>query len=462
MISSAHDIPKNSVLKADLCVIGSGPAGLSLALEFKDRSEKVVVLEGGDLMPSEEAQSLYDLEATGLPISQKSRVRVLGGGGRVWNGLWRPHDEIDFQSRSWVPDSGWPITRAALEPYYVRAAQLFHAPLPADYPVTGALDSARLQTACLFRLADQDFDLATTHRSVLKRSKNIHLTVNANVVSLEKNAQGSYVTVARVKTFSGNEFTVTANRFVLACGGIENARLLLGSRVGNENVGKYYMDHPKGIAGRITFSQPVRWPVYWGMRQLRWWRKAGLCVPAAVQEREKILNSFIALEPEVGRLGSLAQKYVGFQPKVTSVRVRNHLEQAPVADNRVILSERKDFFGNPLARVAWSLSVLDQQTMVVFHRIIQAELFTRSLGRFASPLLDHQDFPITGDASHHMGTTRMGSDPRRSAVDADGRLHGVGNVFVAGSSVFPTSGFANPNATIVALAIRLADYLQRT
>ena len=148
MISSAHDIPKNSVLKADLCVIGSGPAGLSLALEFKDRSEKVVVLEGGDLMPSEEAQSLYDLEATGLPISQKSRVRVLGGGGRVWNGLWRPHDEIDFQSRSWVPDSGWPITRAALEPYYVRAAQLFHAPLPADYPVTGALDSARLQTAC--------------------------------------------------------------------------------------------------------------------------------------------------------------------------------------------------------------------------------------------------------------------------------------------------------------------------
>ncbi len=462
MITSANKVAKNSVITTNLCVIGSGPAGLSLALEFQDRSQKICMLEGGDREPNPEAQALYDVETNGLPVSPTSRLRVLGGTGKSWKGLWKPHDEIDFQLRSWIPSSGWPISQAALQPYYGRAAQLFHGPTPTDYPATGELNTEKLTTSCMFRLAEKDLDLAASYRTVLEQAKNISVYVNANVVKLENDGQGPIVKAVRVKTLDGNEFTVTANQFVLAGGGIENARLLLHSRLGNDNVGCFYQDHPKGVAGVLTTAKPVRWPMYWGTAQGHWWMKAGLRLADAVQEREQILNSFITLEPEIGKLGKLGKKYLGVVPATRTVRVRNYLEQAPVRNNRVTLSEKRDRFGNPLAKVAWSLSELDKKTIVAFHRILKEEFTQRGIGEFHSPLLPDsgKEFPTFTDASHHMGTTRMGADPRNSVVDANCRLHGVDNVFIAGSSVFPTSGYANPNATIVALAIRLADYIK--
>lgn len=462
MITSANRVPKHSVLKADLCVIGSGPAGLAVALEFKDRGERVCVLEGGDRESSDEAQALYELETDGLSVSPLSRMRVFGGTGTIWKGLWKPHDEIDFAPRPWVPYSGWPISKMTLEPYYERAAKLFGAPAAADYSAGGALDSAQLQTSPLFRLADKHLDLAVNHQTVFGQSKNITVYLGVNVVHLAAEHNGGRVAHVEGKTLGGNAFTVVANRFVLACGGIENARLLLYSRLGHENVGTCYMDHPKGMAGVLTTAKPVRWPVYWGTTAGRWWMKAGLRLPDAVQEREQILNSYVTLEPEVGTLEKFGKKIFGLQPAVTTVRVRNYLEQAPVQNNRVTLSAKKDRFGNPLAKVSWSLSELDKKTVVVFHRLLKAEFATRGIGELVSPLLpgSSQEFPTFTDASHHMGTTRMGSDWRTSVVDGNCKLHGVDNVFVAGSSVFPTSGYANPNATIVALAIRLADYLK--
>ncbi|TSC76552.1 MAG: FAD-dependent pyridine nucleotide-disulfide oxidoreductase [Parcubacteria group bacterium Gr01-1014_31] len=463
MVTSASDIPKNSALSADLCIIGSGPAGLSLALEYRGRGEKVCVLEGGEREPNADAQALNDLEVDAQPVSLKSRLRVLGGTGKAWRGLWKPHDAIDFSARPWVPQSGWPFSRETVAPYYARAAKLFHAPAAADFPAGGLLDSPRLATAPLFRLQDADLDLAAKYGPELEQSKNITVYVGANVVRLQTDGNGVHAAHVEVRTLGGNAFTVAAKQFVLACGGIENARLLLHSHVGNGNVGAYYQDHPKGVCGVLTASKPVRWPAYWGKNSGVWWMKAGLRLPDSVQQREQVLNSFITLEPEFGKLGKFGKKYLGHTPAVRIIRVRNYLEQAPVSGNRVTLSGKVDQFGNPIAKITWSLSELDKRTMVVFHRILKEEFAARGIGKFRSPLLDGgKDFPVFTDASHHMGTTRMGTDPHTAVVDADCKLHGVDNVFIAGSSVFPTSGYANPNATIVALAIRLADYLIRT
>ena len=459
MFTSANKVPKHSVIQSDICIIGSGPAGLSLALEFLGRNEHVCVLEGGDVTTNAEAQSLYDLEVTGLPMSPNSRARVLGGTGTVWRGLWKEHDAIDFRARSWIPYSGWPFGRETLAPYYARAAKLFAAPQSDEYPSQGELDTKQLQSSYLFRLAKVHFDLAASHRTVLEQSKNITIYTNANVVKLEQN-DGAEVTAAVVRTLDGNEFKVTANRYVLACGGIENARLLLHSRLGNENVGAFYMDHPKGVAGVLTTTKPVKWPAYWGINQGGWWMKAGLRLTDEVQAREQILNSFVTLDPGVGKFGRISEKLFGLQPKTTTIYIRNYLEQAPVQSNRVTLSEKRDRFGNPLAKVNWSLYDLDKKTMIAFHRILRDEFAARGIGDFASPLLTGENFPPLTDASHHMGTTRMGKDSRTSVVDENCKLYGIGNVFVAGSSVFSTSGYANPNATIVALAIRLADYLK--
>jgi choline dehydrogenase-like flavoprotein len=148
---------------------------------------------------------------------------------------------------------------------------------------------------------------------------------------------------------------------------------------------------------------------------------------------------------------------------VQAMEVENYMEQEPRPENRVCLAEERDLFGNPRARLTWSVSDLEMRTMRLLHARLDDELRRRSIGWLDSPLLsgDPDPWPIARDASHHMGTTRMGSDPRSSVVDPNCRIHGLANLYIAGSSVFPTGGYANPTLTIVALALRLADHINR-
>jgi choline dehydrogenase-like flavoprotein len=146
---------------------------------------------------------------------------------------------------------------------------------------------------------------------------------------------------------------------------------------------------------------------------------------------------------------------------VRRVRIRNFMEMEPSPENRVTLGSRRDFHGLPVPVVRHEVSELDRRSILAVHAALRRDLAQSSWGQLESDLaLDTDPWPISEDASHHIGTTRMGIDPRTSVVDADCRLHGSPNVFAAGSSVFPTSGNANPTFTIVALAIRLAGHLK--
>jgi choline dehydrogenase-like flavoprotein len=144
------------------------------------------------------------------------------------------------------------------------------------------------------------------------------------------------------------------------------------------------------------------------------------------------------------------------------MEIDNYMEQEPRPENRVSLSDKLDMFGKPLARLEWSISESEKRTMRILHALLDKEMRRRSLGWVDSPLLsgEAQAWAIDRDASHHLGTTRMGDDTRTSVVDRDCRIHTVDNVYIAGSSVFPTGGYANPTLTIVALALRLAEHLQ--
>jgi choline dehydrogenase-like flavoprotein len=145
---------------------------------------------------------------------------------------------------------------------------------------------------------------------------------------------------------------------------------------------------------------------------------------------------------------------------VHAVRLRNFMEMQPHPENRVQLSTAKDALGLPLARVRHQCTELDRRSLVALHAELERELPRAGLGRLASDLAGAAPWPIDQDASHHMGTTRMGRDPASSVVDPQGRVHSLANLYLAGASVFPTSGSANPTFTIVALAIRLAEHLR--
>jgi choline dehydrogenase-like flavoprotein len=147
--------------------------------------------------------------------------------------------------------------------------------------------------------------------------------------------------------------------------------------------------------------------------------------------------------------------------RIRAVEIHSFLEQAPRPENRVVLSDRRDALGHPLARVEWSIGELDRRTIRTLHTAVDEDFRARGFGRVSSPIVSESDdpWPISRDASHHMGTTRMGIDPSTSVVDTDCRVHGVDNLYVAGSSVFAAGGYANPTLTILALALRLGDHL---
>ena len=139
------------------------------------------------------------------------------------------------------------------------------------------------------------------------------------------------------------------------------------------------------------------------------------------------------------------------------------MEQAPNRESRVVLGQDRDRLGCPRVELRWRLSEIDKRTAHRAHEILREELARAGLGRFRSALGEPGDAWPSGlrGARHHMGTTRMHPDPRRGVVDADARVHGIANLYVAGSSVFPTSGAANPTLTIIALALRLAAHVTR-
>jgi choline dehydrogenase-like flavoprotein len=465
MIRSSAALIDGTRMEADVCVIGAGAAGIAMAREFMSSGRaRVCLLESGDRSRPPDPDPLYELRSTHLPVPADSRVRAFGGTTTVWSGRWKRFDPIDFEPREWVPHSGWPISRASLDPYYVRAGRAAGLRGDEDDREAAAQGAALLSSDAVvptvFRTlveGERDFGRASGGR--IERHEDVHAVLGAHVVGLERSGR----TIARVLARgAGGDFSVRARHVVLATGGIENARLLLLNEIGNQHdqVGRYFMDHPKAKAGFVEVYEPLDTSSWKGLSEdAPVW--VGFRLSDAVQRAERLLNSYVFLAPTFERdiVRRIARR--ALRPRSCRLlQLRNYMEQAPDPDNRVFLvAGERDMHGRPRAGVTWSLGERDRHTMIALHRILQRELQRAGIGELDSPLLRGDEFPPFQDASHHMGTTRMGTDPRTSVVDPDCRVHDTDNLFVAGSSVFPTSGYANPTATIAALAVRLAEHL---
>ena len=527
----------------DLVIVGSGPAGATVAAELAGSGLRVCVLESGRSKRTAYAEALKDVRSRGIHIKEYSRERVLGGASTTWAGLSSPLDPIDFERRDWVPDSGWPIELSDLEPHYHAAADRYRFPSPAMF---GAHGFARLRATSalqpcwerleekLFLAAEEPQNFGKEQRAVFER-EDTDVYFDASVVELE-HEQGR-VTGARLRGSSGREAVIPARAFVLATGGIENARLLLLSNgLGNahDQVGRRLMNHPKNYHGILRLAQPLmELPFYFGCLCDGFAGYAGLRLREADQRAQGLLNSYVRFEPlfpwsdslgveafvslvkrsvfllrfwkrrhrdevvhlrdysETGDDSDLQNARKGFtgrlqllwwivrdapavsaylyhriasraQTPVRRVRLRNFMEMQPDPDHRVVLSDELDAHGRRLPLVSHAPSALDKHSLVQLHAALAEELRREGIGELESDLEHAEPWPIDQDASHHLGTTRMGSDPRTSVVDAELRVHGTQNLYCSGASVFPTCGCANPTFTIVALSIRLAGHLKAT
>jgi choline dehydrogenase-like flavoprotein len=474
----------------------------------------VLLVESGGLDFDPDIQALYKGQLTGatqLPMDE-SRLRFLGGSTNHWDGHCRPLDPIDFETRSWVPHSGWPFNYQHLHPFYERA-QVWCELSDMEYeprrweglrPSLIGFDPARLSNRMWQFSPPTRF--GERYRPDLEDSQRIRVLYHANVLEIVPNAGATKVEALRLKTMGGKEARVTARTFVLACGGIENARLLLDSDSvaktglgnGNDLVGRFFLEHPHAILGyAVPFVNVERFPAYYNSVEvsgIQMQVKPGM--PEAVQREKQILNGCIDLGYGYDRsegymalrnatkgfsggrmpdgfgrallqiVGDLDGTAVGLYRRIQKEHVfwfGANFEQAPNPDSRVTLLPERNAIGARRARVDWQLSEIDKASTLFGCRVVGEELARLGMGRTkidAWLLEGGRAWQGVMGHCHHMGTTRMHDDPKRGVVDRNGRVHGIGNLYVAGSSVFPTSGYANATLTIVALAMRLADHLK--
>ncbi len=523
----ARTLANGTEIEADVCIVGSGPAGITLARELGDLSLRVCVLESGGIRIDRAAQSLSKGENADDAYYRLDQVRVRGLGGTSlhWPGPlgWRtrPLDELDFEERPEVGRPGWPFGKKELEPHYTRAAEIaglgqldgeLGTWADDDAAAPLALNPHRVQTV-LYRLAP--LNVFERHIAALRRASTTTVYLHATALELVPDDTGASIERAVVAVGRDRRLSVRAKRFVLAGGGIENARLLLLSNrrhpagLGNAQdlVGRFFMEHPHLWTGIVkpedaTLMQRVG---LYGHRQRDEAVSEGMLqLTPEVLRREELLSSVWIFIPVNERIASPAGKALldlralGRLRRVvphTGKRLRTVLsdpmavaasakaavdrrtgvrsgagwtvlqlavmsEQEPNPLSRVTLGRRRDIYGQPVARLDWRLTDLDRRSIRRSQDILDEEFRNAGIGQIEDKLGDEDPPARLSIGYHHLGTTRMHDDPKQGVVDPDGRVHGIGNLYMTGGSVFTAGGCANPTLTVMALALRLAAHLK--
>ncbi len=525
-------------LNAEICIVGAGAAGLTLARGLVAQGLEICLLESGGFDHDPVTQSLGVGENVGMPYYdlEQSRLRFFGGTTAIWGGRCAPLDSIDFAKRTWVTHSGWPINRDDLADGYQAAHQdLEIGPFEYGEPLWRSLDGEppafdhNRFVMPFWRFDDvRERFSARRAQDILEHPK-VSALIHANAIHLQAAANAASLDHILVASLGGRRTKIRAEHYILACGGIENARLLLAARdvestgIGNryDQVGRFFMEHAHGRLGRLEGGRAFE---LWNRFRKRFPRSADnsgagkiKVVPVApvlapapkLQHDLGILNTALTFklqgDPRRG-VPAVQRMYQGLKHQLAPNRTNRHLwhgyrnlaawyqqrlehrvnraltalsdrrlhlmiraEQAPNPASRVRLSNTKDALGLPRADLDWRFAEQDKHTLRQLAETLDAEFVRLGIGRLTpEPWLyeSSPNWPLDATVGahpiggyHHMGTTRMSDDPKTGVVDRNCAVHGYQNLYIAGSSVFATGGWANPTLTILALAHRLKEHL---
>ncbi len=475
MIFDSYEAFRAANFTAKVCILGSGPAGTTIARKLGAAGIPVVVLEAGSREFSDELQDFYRGTTVGDPYFDLdiTRLRFMGGSSNHWAGWCRVLDSQDFEPKAWAPDTGWPISRADIEPYLPEVHDILELPdFRPDVPISDDIRWTQLIKSPAVRFGEK-------FTEELDASRNIAVVLNTYATELA--GDGKRVTGARLWSNGQDAGALSADYFITCTGGLENSRLLMwsnqrsnGGVVPNATaLGRYWMEHPTFEGGNAILAD-------YGEFEVDANNEAFFSPTLAAMERLQIMNFGIRLietpYPHVKRLIADLACTAPDMAEWMSSRLSQNLrcaaqlyvawEQAPLASNQIELSKTDvDHAGVPRIELHWKKSELERRTLLEGLRLFGTTLAQKNLGRvrIADWIGNGGDYPTNEETAghHHMGGTRMGTDVTRSVVDANCKVHGMDNLYVGGSSVFCTSGECNPTTTITALACRLGDHLSK-
>jgi choline dehydrogenase-like flavoprotein len=505
---------------ADVCIVGAGAAGIVLAAQLMRVGKRVLLLESGGRKEDESFQQLNRSERVGQALKSvhAGRFRALGGTTIRWGGQIQEMQARDFQARSGISGSGWPIAKSVLTPYYERAleAEGLLPVLRTDEEVWRESGSAAPNLSedliPYFTRWCPEPNFARLYRDALA-STNICVVLHATVVGLLLNEAADAVLGVRCRNLAGTEHIFHAPTYVLSLGMVETIQLLLqplekGQAPWQKNdwLGRHVQSHIETNSARLVNVDRKRMEQVFPNVYLKGRKyQPKLRVTEERQREDETLNiagaiSFISLgsvEQDVRQIKSAARNllrgnwsaislrdtlpalrrlpilvqlaysfYVSrraYWPEDVTYWLRVHCEQEPNSASRITLSQERDVMGMFRSRIDWQVSPLEWKTIQRFTQMAQRALESAGLAKLEpQPELALEDGyrQVTFDDSYHwMGGTRMSTTAGEGVVDTDLKLHGVRNAYVCSASVYPTSGFANPVHTLLALTIRLADHL---
>jgi choline dehydrogenase-like flavoprotein len=525
MIKDFLEFDDGATLQSDICIVGAGAAGITIAREFLGTGHTVVVLESGGLHTAPETTKLYDSEVIGLPHTSihAGRARVFGGTTTLWGGQALRFSAFDLQKREWLPSSGWPLSSEDLDPYYDRAdrvlqlgKRLSYNDLCTAFAIDPpAFDPAKLYVQCSQWSPHPNF--GTAYRHQLKQAPNISILLHANVTGIITNQNASTVENLEFRTLTGKKGIAKARFYIICCGGIETSRLLLASDriesggVGNRRdlVGRYFQEHihiqcgdllatnrqqlqnnfESFFKGRLKYAPLLRLSESLqikkqllsilgtvgfesapdsGIRALKTLFRAaiGKSVPKTTELKQLVAN--VLLDPvEVPALAYrlYVQKRAGTARR-GPIFLGAQCEMAPNPNSRIMLSDLRDSLGMRRVKLDWQLGEIERRTIVEFVNAVTTEFERLGLASFDRNQLAAFEDPVgwirlAHDSAHHMGTTRMHETPEVGVVDPNCQVHGIANLYIGSSATFPTTACSNPTLTLLALCLRIADRLKR-
>lgn len=496
----------------DLCVAGTGPSAFFLVRKYLslNPSARVVVLEAG-IKPLDQSTPLSSRNSIASDFKLNPTINIgFGGTSQLWHNVLAPLDEEDFKKNSWMPHSGWQITRATLGPYYEEVADFFDFSSSIFCNPSAYLDFESEREKITYDASIFDYKVFVHPSKYLRTDiafKSLAksysgLEINHGVVALrfQDNKERSKLSVYDRRT--QEKATIFSKKYVLSCGALNNPEILLNSahiRKRLPHIGHFLMDHPMGNFYQYRYEAPVTAKIYSGMKFKKGISiKIALKLKSELQEKHCYANSAFFLRPSFSegfnnrseilknQLLTVRSKLKKFHLPITEgislVRDLNMVaqilqyktgllskhqltecmfvtEQRPSSSSKVELTDELNEYGNFKTRVRWTVSDEDLQEVLGLKAFISRNLMALN---GATETYNPDDFDLRArltSAAHHLGTVRMSIDAASGCVDSNLKLHGFEDIYVCDGSVFPTSGNANPTMTCMALASRLGEAL---